>query len=133
MKESDYNKWLEEKCSIENFDKLSEPLKKAIYKAEQELTDNEEVDFTGITLYEDGEYMELNFKWWGYHLECIRTGRVIFEMCEHDEDKNPDDDEFYEIGEESVERAGFEVMTELLSDYIHPHSSNDEIQINLYN
>ena len=35
MIEADYNKWLNEKNEIENFDKLSEPLQKAIYTLEQ--------------------------------------------------------------------------------------------------
>ena len=84
---------------------------------------------TNIRLYEDCESFELNFEWIGYGLECVRAGRVIFECCEHDEDENPDYDDFYEIGEESVERAGFEVMHQKISDYLNPHISHNNIVV----
>lgn len=130
MIESDYNKWLKNKDDIENFDKLSEPLKKAIYKMEQEFTDNEEVELSSITLYEEG-FFELNFDWLGYSEECVRVGRIIFEACEHDEDENPEHDDFYEIGQESVDRAGYEVMHQKICDYLSPQISSDSININM--
>ena len=133
MIESDYNKWLKNKEDIENFDKLSETLKKAIYKLEQELTDNEEVELSDIVFFEDIKSYELNFDWIGYGEECVRVGRAIYEGCEHDEDENTDYDDFYEIGEESVQRAGFEVMHEKISEYLLPHISKDskELLINI--
>ena len=130
MIEADYNKWLKYHSDIENFDILSEPLKKAIYKMEQEFTDNEEVELSSITLYED-DFFELNFDWLGYAEECVRAGRIIFEACEHDEDENPEHDDFYEIGQESVDRAGYEVMNEKICDYLSPHISSDSININM--
>ena len=130
MFESDYNKWLEEKSKIENFDKLSEPLKKAIYKMEQEFKDNEEVELSSITLYDD-EFFELNFDWIGYGEECVRVGRIIYEGCEHDEDENPDHDYFYEIGEESVQRAGFEAMHEKISEHLHTYISQDPLELSI--
>ena len=131
MIEADYNKWLKYHSDIENFDKLSEPLKKAIYKMEQELKDNEEVELSGIKLYDEDEFFELNFDWIGYGEECVRVGRIIFEGCEHDEDENPEYDDFYEIGQESVDRAGFEVMHERICDFLSPHVSSDRININM--
>ena len=131
MIEADYNKWLKYHSDIENFDKLSEPLKKAIYKMEQEFKDNEEVELSGITLYDEDDFFELNFDWLGYAEECVRAGRIIFEACEHDEDENPEYDDFYEIGQESVDRAGFEVMHERICDFLSPHVSSDSININM--
>ena len=130
MIEADYNKWLlREKTDIENFDKLSEPLKKEIYKLEQELTDNEEVELSKIYFSDDNEFMELEFSWLGYGLECVRAGRVIYEACEWEEDREFDEDDFYEIGEESVDRAGFEIMHEKILDRLHPHVSYDNISV----
>ena len=65
MIEANYDKWLKYHSDIENFDILSKPLKKAIYKMEQEFTDNEEVELSSITLYED-DFFQLNFDWLGY-------------------------------------------------------------------
>ena len=52
MIEEDYNKWLKYHDITENFDTLSEPLKKAIYKMEQEFKDNEEVELSSVSLYD---------------------------------------------------------------------------------
>ena len=130
MIESDYNKWLNYHSSTENFDTLSEPVKKAIYKMEQEFKDNEEVELSSVSVYDDG-FFELNFDWLGYGEECVRVGRNIFEACEHDEDENPENDDFYEIGQESVDRAGYEVMHEKICDYLRPQVLCDNIQINM--
>lgn len=129
MIEADYNKWLNYHSGTENFESLSEPIKKVIYKMEQEFKDNEEVELTSVSLYDEG--FELNFDWLGYAEECVRAGRIIFEGCEHDEDENPEYDDFYEIGQESVDRAGFEVMHERICDFLSPHVSCDRININM--
>ena len=130
MIEADYNKWLlREKTDIENFDKLSEHLQKEIYKLEQELTDNEEVELSKIYFSDDNEFMELEFSWLGHGLECVRAGRVIYEACEWEEDREFDEDDFYEIGEESVDRAGFEMMHEKILNRLHPHVSYDNIMV----
>ena len=130
MIEADYNKWLYYHSTTENFDTLSEPVKKAIYNMEQEFKDNEEVELSSVTVYDDG-FFELNFDWLGYAEECVIVGRRIFEACEHDEDENPDDDDFYEIGQESVDRAGYEVMHEKIREYLSPQVSSDSVQINM--
>ena len=65
MIEADYNTWLNYHSSTENFDTLSEPVKKAIYNMEQEFKDNEEVELSSVSLYDDG-FFELNFDLLGY-------------------------------------------------------------------
>ncbi|MBE6498062.1 MAG: hypothetical protein E7Z81_07280 [Methanobrevibacter sp.] len=129
MIEADYNKWLNYHRDTENFETLSEPIKKAIYKMEQEFKDNEEVELTNVSLYDNG--FELNFDWLGYHEECVRAGQIIFEACEHDKDENPDYDDFYDMGQESVGRAGYEEMHQKICDYLNPQVSSDSIKINM--
>lgn len=117
MFESDYNKWLEEKSKIENFDKLSEEVKKGIYKAEQELTDNEEVDLSEVTIHEDEEYgnwYEYIFNWVGYDKELERASKEMGCTVEQAED--------------IVEMGGHEMMNEILREYI-PLGENDEIVV----
>ena len=129
MIEADYNKWLNYHSGTENFESLSEPIKKVIYKMEQEFNDNEEVELTSVSLYDEG--FELNFDWLGYAEECVRVGRIIFEASEHDKDENPDYDDFYDMGQESVGRAGYEEMHQKICDYLSPQVSSDSIKINM--
>jgi len=130
MIEADYNKWLNYHSDTENFETLSEPIKKAIYKLEQEFRDTEEVELSSITLLQ-ADFFELNFDWLGYAEECVRVGRIIFESSEHNEDEKPDYDDFYEIGEESVDRTGYEVMHQKICDYLSPQVSSESININM--
>ena len=129
MIEADYTKWSNEKNEIENFDKLSEPLQKAIYDLEQELKDHEEVELYEITLSDSDEILELEFEWIGHGEYCVMVGRSIYEGCEHDENENPNDDDFYDMGQESVDRAGFEMMHEKISGYLHPYISHNKIVV----
>ena len=117
MYESDYNKWLEEKSKIENFDKLSEEVKKGIYEAEQELTGNEEVDLIEITIHEDEEYgpdYEYTFAWVGYDKELQRCAEEMGGTVDQ--------------AEEIVERAGHEMMNEILREFI-PLEEGDWINV----
>lgn len=101
MKERDYNKWLESKSEIEHFDEIPEKLKEAIYKAEQELEDHEEVELEEIDIYEH----EIHFAWLGYDKECQR----VADEFGYDTPKQ---------AEEIVDRGGHENMTYVLDAYM---------------
>ena len=117
MFESDYNKWLEEKSKIKNFDKLSEEVKKGIYRAEQELTGNEEVDLSKVAIHEYGENdtgYEYIFNWVGYNKELERAAKEMECTVEQAED--------------IVAMGGHEMMSEILVELI-PLGEFDEINI----
>ena len=128
MIEADYTKWSNEKNEIENFDKLSEEVKKGIYKAEQELTDNEEVDLTSVTLSDDLEIEELEFDWLGFDIECVNAGKRLVEgeivVVEDGEDID-----YYDIGYESVLRAGSEEMNYIVTTFLEPYVKSSNITV----
>lgn len=100
MKEQDYNKWLESKSEIEDFDEIPETLKKCIYKAEQELEGNEEVELYEISIDE----RIIIFSWTGFDKELER---VADEMGY----ENPED------AEDIVNQAGHDMMLTILKGY----------------
>ena len=122
MIEADYNKWLEVKSKIENFDKISETNKKGIYKAEQELTGNEAVNLVEVyysPAYDEfDQHFEYYFEWVGYGEEVERVSSDL--------------DSPEESVEEIVEMGGNEMMVEIISNFIDIRRSdglNDEITI----
>ncbi|SDA45065.1 hypothetical protein [Methanobrevibacter millerae] len=95
--------------------KYQKKLKKEIYKAEQELTDNEEFDLIEIIINErEGHPPEYKytFTWIGYDKELERGAEEMGCTVEQ--------------AEEIVERAGHEMMNEILGEFI-PLGDNDEI------
>ena len=100
MKEKDYNKWLEAKSEFEDFDEIPETLKKCIYKAEQELEGNEEVELYEIS----PEERIIVFKWTGFDKELER---VADEMGY----ENPED------AEDIVNGAGHDMMLTILKTF----------------
>ena len=79
MKEKDYNKWLESKSEIEQFDELGENIKKMIYKTEKESSLNKEVELCRINTEEH----EIIFEWAGFEKELARVAEIS--------DKEPED------------------------------------------
>ena len=90
---------------------------------------NEQNEKTTQVAVNADEILELEFEWIGHGEYCVMVGRSIYEGCEHDENENPNDDDFYEIGQESVDRAGFEMMHEKISGYLHHYISHNKIVV----
>ena len=59
-----------------------------------------------------------------------KYNQKILITAQRDSSENePQPDDFYEMGQESVDRAGFEMMHEKILDRLHPHVSYDNISV----